>query len=89
MSVTAVSKFRYFCTKYISFDRHTKIPKIGQKIPALSVPWWQVAFEGLVTEISYNPSGRFRVTVEFIGFPVNGDKFTTFHGQKGVATILP
>lgn len=34
-------------------------------------------------------SGSIAVYVEFLGSPVNRDKFTTLHGQKGVVTILP
>jgi DNA-directed RNA polymerase beta subunit len=69
-------------------SRH-KLLALGSKIPSFSVSWWQIGFPGEVISISSDSKGAIILFVEFIGFPVNGDKFTTYHGQKGVATILP
>ncbi len=66
-----------------------KIPEIGKVIIPFSVPWWQIPFNGTVIGMSRDNFGDVIILVEYIGLPVNGDKFTTYHGQKGVVTILP
>jgi DNA-directed RNA polymerase beta subunit len=87
--VSAAAKFSYYCVKTVWISSRNEIPNKGAKILPFSVPWWQVSFEGTVIELIVEASGQVRIRLEFIGFPVNGDKFTTLHGQKGVATILP
>jgi RNA polymerase Rpb2, domain 6 len=37
---------------------------------------------------AFRPSGDVFIVVERSGSPVNGDKFTTLHGQKGNVTIV-
>jgi DNA-directed RNA polymerase beta subunit len=54
-----------------------------------SVPWWQIAFQGTVSKVIVESSGQVKADIEFRGYPVNGDKFTTLPGQTGGATILP
>jgi DNA-directed RNA polymerase beta subunit len=67
----------------------TKIPELGKVITSFSVPWWQIPFNGTVIGISKDNFGDTIILIEYIGLPVNGDTFTTYHGQKGVVTILP
>jgi DNA-directed RNA polymerase beta subunit len=67
---------------------NSKNSKIGSYIQAYEYPWWQVAFEGKIMVVEATRNGAIRVHLEYIGLPVNGDKFTMLHGQKGVATIL-
>jgi DNA-directed RNA polymerase beta subunit len=58
-------------------------------VTPFSFAWCQIGFDGRVTKLSTNQMGKVRITLEYVGYPVNGDKFTTLHGQKGVVTILP
>ena len=88
LSASAASRFKYYCIKAVSLPNGSRIPDISSVICPFSVPWWQVPFEGVVVSVTRCISDRIRVLVEYIGYPVDGDKFTTLHGQKGVATVL-
>ena len=63
-------------------------PTIHSTILPHSVPWWQNHFDGVVSSIEGIGNGKVKLVVVSHCLPVNGDKFTTLHGQKGVVTIL-
>ena len=65
------------------------IPEVGSTIEPFSKVWWQIGFKSKLISVVARPDGGVLLSLEYVGFPVDGDKFTTFHGQKGVATILP
>ncbi len=89
MSRSTADKFKYICRKKVKLWDMSMVPAMNSKVPPFSRPWWQVAFEGTIVGAMRCESGSIAVYVEFLGLPVNGDKFTTLHGQKGVVTILP
>ena len=88
MSISAAARLRYFFRRTVILSATAKIPKIGDIIQPFAHPWWQVAFEGRLVSVEINRLGTVRLVFDYIGLPVNGDKFTTLHGQKGVVTIL-
>ena len=89
MSRSVASKLRYPCKKRVKLWDISAVPAINSKIPPFSRSWWQVGFEGTVVDATRSVSDSIIVYIEFVGLPVNGHKFTTLHGQKGVVTILP
>lgn len=89
MSASASMRFKHPCIKHVKFAVATKIPDAGSITQPFSVSWWQVAFEGTVTCSSLNSVGTTALSMRFVGFPVNGDKFAALHGQKGAVTMLP
>lgn len=89
MSRSAAKRFEYECRVSVHMDPiGNRVPSIGTIIEPHSVPWWQNHFRGIVHSINPAPQGMVRVIVVANCWPVNGDKFTTLHGQKGVVTIL-
>lgn len=89
MSRSAARRFKYkaLVSVYLAPSTDT-IPKVSTVIKSYSTPWWQNHFDGTVESISASVDGIVRVAISCECYPVNGDKFTTLHGQKGVATIL-
>jgi hypothetical protein len=89
MSRSAASKFKYVSTTSIYLNPHKyNIPQVDDVIVSFSVAWWQNHFNGTVVRIQPGPNATAKVTIRSECTPVNGDKFTTWHGQKGVITIL-
>ena len=68
----------------LSIIRH----QIEEIITPFSTRLWQFNDNGRVVSVSSRPSGDVCIVVERSGSPVNGEKFTTLHGQKGVVTIV-
>jgi hypothetical protein len=89
LSRTAANRFKYISniSMYLHASRDD-IPTIHSTILPHSVPWWQNHFDGVVSSIEGIGNGKVKLVVVFHCLPVNGDKFTTLHGQKGVVTIL-
>jgi DNA-directed RNA polymerase beta subunit len=50
--------------------------------------WWQNHFGVMVSQIDTIPSGGLRIFALHERSPVNGDKFTASHGQRGAVTVL-
>ena len=89
MSRSAASRFKYVSTTSVYLDPHKyNIPQVDDVIMPFSVAWWQNHFIGTVIKIQPGPNTTVKITIESKCTPVNGDKFTTWHGQKGVITIL-
>lgn len=90
MSESAAKRFGYRCYHHIRLAGryHTSI-SVGQKIDPFEFAWWQCFDVGRIVRINSIPSGHIVATVMRECIAVNGDKFTTLHGQKGVITILP
>jgi hypothetical protein len=88
MSLSAANKFQYLCVKQVPIRNGPDVPVKGTKVSPMSKSWWQVPFEGTVVSSKFVSRDLTRLSVSFVGSPVNGDKFTTFHGQKGVVTIV-
>ena len=65
------------------------VPPVGSNIDPYSKSWWQCHFPGTITSVVRLDPDRIKVQIVCTCVPVNGDKFTTLHGQKGVITILP
>mmetsp|Transcript_2713 Transcript_2713/g.7224 ORF Transcript_2713/g.7224 Transcript_2713/m.7224 type:complete len:810 (+) Transcript_2713:24952-27381(+) len=89
MSRSAASRFRYIANVSVYLDPHRdEIPNKHSTINPYSTNWWQNHFKGTVSSIEATSTNLVRVVVYCECLPVNGDKFTTLHGQKGVVTIL-
>lgn len=89
MSVSTARRFKYKAYHKIMINGgSTDIPKVGDMIDPFGKRWWQNMDSGKVVSVECTTRGSFRVIVLRLGAPVNGDKFTTFYGQKGVVTIL-
>ena len=89
MSRSASERFVYTAevTRTLNMSsRH--IPNIGTLIMPYQTEWWQCHFEGVVTNVKRIDINRVIVVIHCDCYPVNGDKFTTWHGQKGVVTIV-
>eukprot|EP00978_Attheya_sp_CCMP212_P010556 scaffold25642_cov73-Attheya_sp.AAC.3 len=89
LSRSAARRFSYSVeyTKVLQIRSH-KIPELGCTIEPYSTPWWQCHFPGIVSDITRIDMDSIKVILDVTCYPVNGDKFTTLHGQKGVATIF-
>jgi DNA-directed RNA polymerase beta subunit len=89
LSRSAAARFKYSATVSVYLSPVTDtIPMLGDVVDPFSANWWQNHFHGTVAHKSAGPEGSVRVVLECQCLPVNGDKFTTLHGQKGVVTIL-
>ena len=89
LSRSAAERFSYSveCTKVLQVRSHN-IPEPGCIVKPYSKSWWQCHFPGTVSSITRMNMDSVKVTVDVMCYPVNGDKFTTLHGQKGVVTIF-
>ena len=89
LSRSAARRFSYSVeyTKVLQIRSH-KIPELGCTIEPYSRPWWQCHFPGIVSGITRINMDSVKVTLDVTCYPVNGDKITTSHGQKGVVTIF-
>ena len=89
MSRSAASRFKYTSktSVYLSPSRF-EIPKLNEEVAPFSTAWWQNHFKGVIVQKEPGPDATIKLTVESTCLPVDGDKFTTLHGQKGVVTIL-
>lgn len=89
MSRTASERFRYTAEVHRIVSAHDKsIPDQSTRIEPYSTYWWQCHFSGVVKSVNQIDPHRVRLVITCECYPVNGDKFTTLHGQKGVITIL-
>jgi len=89
MSRSAACRFKYTSHTSVHLPPSgSKIPSIGEKISPFSTAWWQNHFEGIVVQKQPGPNATVTVTVESMCLPMNGGKFTTLNGQKGVVPIL-
>jgi len=89
MSRSAARRFKYSSHTSVHLaPSGPRIPSIGEKISPFSTAWWQSHFEGIVVQKQAGPNATVTVIIKSMCLPVNGDKFTTLHGQKGVVTIL-
>ena len=89
LSRSAARRFEYVAniSVYLDPTRDT-IPARQSHIAPYSIRWWQNHFGGTVSAIESSTNGMVKVVISCTCLPVNGDKFTTLHGQKGVVTIL-
>ena len=88
LSRTTARRFRYTANVSVCVSCSSSIPNKGDSVEAYSKPWWQNHFGGKVVSVSSGPQDTIRLEIYCECLPVNGDKFTTLHGQKGVVTIL-
>lgn len=89
MSRSAANRFGYTSKTSVHLTPIIdSIPDIDEVIKPFSVKWWQNHFEGVVESKGPGPMGLVKVVLRSECLPVDGDKFTTLHGQKGVVTIL-
>jgi DNA-directed RNA polymerase beta subunit len=89
LSRSAAKKFEY--TAYVSVQLNpavSKVPNVGDTVEPYGESWWQNHFKGEITSRRPGSNGKVAITVSATCYPVNGDKLTTLHGQKGVITIL-
>lgn len=80
-------KYRVIVTRIIS-TASENIPKPQDIIKPYEREWWQCHFTGTVVSVTQRNVDDMVVLIESECYPVNGDKFTTLHGQKGVITII-
>jgi hypothetical protein len=89
LSRTAAKRFNCAARASIYLDPvKDKTPLMGSEVIPHCVCWWQNHFGIMVSQINTIPSGGLRIIALHECSPVNGDKFTTLHGQKGAMTVL-
>jgi RNA polymerase Rpb2, domain 6 len=89
MSRSAARRFGYEATISVYLNPAVNtIPLLGDVVEPFSTVWWQNHFDGKVVHRAAGPHGTVRLSIQCSCHPVNGDKFTTLHGQKGVVTIF-
>ena len=89
LSRSAAMRFKYQATHTItlSLGEGSSI-RLNDKIQPCSKYWWQYPYPGTVSSLEVTRLGMVSVRVTRTGYPVDGDKFTTLHGQKGIVTIV-
>lgn len=63
--------------------------RVGSTIDPASKSWWPIPVTGTVTSIKVTSTGGRRMSINRQCGAVTGDKFATWHGQKGVVTVVP
>jgi len=89
MSRSASQRFNYEAEVRRTVNASDRnIPDVGATIDPWSYNWWQCHFAGVIKTVEQIDPDRTLLVITCDCHPVNGDKFTTLHGQKGVITIL-
>jgi hypothetical protein len=89
LSNSAALRFQYTAEHSITLSLfQTRGMFIDGTVQAGSQPWWQFPYDGVITTLEPTRLGKVRLVLTVKALPCNGDKFTTYHGQKGVVTIV-
>ena len=72
LSSSAASKFKYLCVKRVVLHNAHDIPELGSTIGPFSRVWWQIGFESKLVSIAPRPDGGVLLSLEYVGFPVDG-----------------
>ena len=89
MSRSASQRFRYTAEIHrVVPASERNIPDQGSNVDPYSRNWWQCHFSGMIKSVNQIDPDRVLLIITCECHPVNGDKFTTLHGQKGVITII-
>lgn len=90
MSASCARRFRCEVESVVPItdEEYPKYPE-GTTIEPCSAPWWPIPVQGKVHGFKVTSTGERRMRIRRDTYAVTGDKFATWHGQKGVVTVMP
>lgn len=90
MSASCAQRFRCSVESVVPVtdEECAKYPE-GTTIEPCSARWWPIPIEGTVQGFKVTSTGERRMRIRRETCAVTGDKFATWHGQKGVVTVMP
>lgn len=90
MSATCARRFMCLVESVVPVtERERSMYNVGDTVEPCSKSWWPVPVAGLVSGFHVTSNGEHRMKVTRETCAVTGDKFSTWHGQKGVVTVVP